>query len=77
MEIQVGDTITWSTLPNGMGVTKTGIVTQVHGRWLHVICTDAPKAYQDEVGQKDIVLAEFICDPEKESTDREPVYFYL
>ncbi len=76
MEIQVGDTITWSTLPNGIGVTKTGVVTQVHGRWLHVVCTDAPKAYQDEIGQKDIVLIEFICNPAQEST-AEPVHFYL
>jgi hypothetical protein len=76
MEIYNGDTITWSTLPNGQGVIKSGVVTQVHGRWLHVVCTDAPEAYQDEIGQTDIVLAEFIFDAQTAQTD-EPVHFYL
>lgn len=76
MDIQQGDAITWSTLPNGMGVVKSGVVEQVKGRWLHVICTEAPEEYQEEIGQQEIVLVEFIIESNN-ITSAEVPHFYL
>lgn len=76
MDIQQGDTITWSTLPDGIGVVKSGVVEQIKGRWLHVTCTEAPEGYQEEIGQQEIVLVEFIIESDN-ITGVEAPHFYL